>query len=660
MVRQFLKERDKWVVVIKNRELLAAKAEDLNRISETNAPYQSGFADEMDNEDAFASLVRLNENRRDSLNLGLSSRLGSAVSSRRQSANIGSALDTNWTIIEEADDVTRNRVGKGSVQKGHSPKESPIDDGDIQECKTAVKSTTDVLQKKSTPDLSRSSTCLDRSGFLGSSFLFTSYSSSVVKGQKTPTIAKLRRIFRLVALASHFTKYLSKILNNPIQWGWEHDPDANLVEQRETQGSDGTTTYKRVSAIDFGVSHLFHKNQFQGWLTDRMRSLFRKSPQSRTERELNEMQVWCSTMKAFSKYSPSIQKELLRVGVYERWHGGRIIVGESQRGMYWYVILEGDLEMFKTHHDKLEQDRILISSVDNLNGSQTHIDQYSRQYRINVGNQSSGESFGELGFVNEGLRLASAATRRTTEFLIITKEDYLRIVLEKNDAVTKSKIAFLRKLPLLKTLSASLETVALYSEVRAFAPDSIVVAEGDICDNLLFLRSGTCRLVKSVPYLKVPARNGTYRLEVLGLGVGETGGGGARATDKSRSWLRESQVTAKFLAVRQLVPCDYFFDGSHAIDVQDLGFRAGTIIVTSKMTVIANTRCEFLVITKVDFNKFASKDTWKTLTTMSEIQHTQMALPPIDVLSQKYKESRRWSLHKKRVIEDYVNGQKHK
>ncbi|KAJ1563345.1 hypothetical protein HK405_002398, partial [Cladochytrium tenue] len=130
---------------------------------------------------------------------------------------------------------------------------------------------------------------------------------------------RLQRAVRLVALASHFTKFLSRILKNSIQWGWEYDPDANArylatnrrrlsTSSNASAAASPSAEKTKVAAVEFGVMGLFNTQKvFRGWLNDAMRSLFRKPPSDRTEADIMEMQTWCAGMKAFQKYQPHVQ-----------------------------------------------------------------------------------------------------------------------------------------------------------------------------------------------------------------------------------------------------------------------------------------------------------------------------------------------------------------
>ncbi|TPX68449.1 hypothetical protein CcCBS67573_g07173 [Chytriomyces confervae] len=495
---------------------------------------------------------------------------------------------------------------------------------------------------------------------------------------KSEMFFRLRRMFRLVALASHFTKYLSKILKNPVQWGWEYDPDANFEESVAITSSSKNRNI--VSAVDFSVGHLFSKNQFQGWLTPNMRTLFRKPPETRTDLDLSEMQIWSSSMKAFSKYPVSIQKELLTVGRYERWHSERMIVGESQKGMFFYVILDGEIEMFKMDQEKMDADRILagsraasknptpMASTESLHQNARKPDLYARQYRVQLGTQTSGESFGELAFFNESLRLATAATTRTTEFFLVAKDDYLRIVKDINQKVSSEKLQFMEKFPILKTLSGSLETVGLYCEFKSFSPETVIIAEGAACESIFLLKSGTCRVIKSVHFLKTRMHRNTFQLEP----ITPSSAGLAKQVMQSRaiksapsqSDRSQQSIETKFLVIHQLKPGAYYFDGEDDAANTTAPARTGGVgKVLSKASVVSNQRVEFLVMSKVDFNKFATRETWKMFSEDGgaavrkkdgEAVSTDNSLPPVNQLSDVYLENRRWAAYKQKVVSKIV------
>jgi CRP-like cAMP-binding protein len=259
-----------------------------------------------------------------------------------------------------------------------------------------------------------------------------------------------------------------------------------------------------------------------------------------------------------------IQKRLLRVGRYERWLSGRLILREGHHAMNFYVILDGEVEVFKTDQEKMnaaynasqnkkpidiniieeDYDGSECSSTSSYTESDTHsslaesessidsidsdhigekeeiiigkseahrsvssnalalssteqedirerdakLADMERAYRVTLGTQSSGDSFGELSFLNDGIHQSSILTKRTTEFLVISKDDYEEVMTTTQNTDVREKITYLRAMPLLNTLSVQMENLAHYCDLISYSPNSVVVCEGDNCDYVYFIR----------------------------------------------------------------------------------------------------------------------------------------------------------------------------
>ncbi|KAJ3326746.1 hypothetical protein HDU76_012680 [Blyttiomyces sp. JEL0837] len=473
----------------------------------------------------------------------------------------------------------------------------------------------------------------------------------------SPAFKRLRRVVRIVAIASHFCKFLSRILKNPIQWGWEYDPDANLFK---VTSQDGNQKKSQLSAIDFGVMNLFNTQKvFKGWLNDAMRHLFRKPPHLRSESDLMEMQVWCAGMKAFSKYQPHVQKKLLAVGRYERWHSGRLIVKEGHYAMNFYVLLDGEVEVFRidkegleanyqsqlknrtfaASHRHLADDGITVQDIDEEDEEDSTTEaekmaEYERAYRVILGTQSSGESFGELAFINDGKRLASVSTKRTTEFLVIARDDFESVMTLAQDTDVREKMHIMKSIPMLKTLSATLGTLAHYCEIKIYPPNALVVCEGDVSEYIYFIHSGTCRLVKAVPFAKIAMSRGTFRLDTITAGT---------------ALPDDAQIVTKFLVVQNLYPGDHYYDGNAVKTAKELIMQSGLGNSEARTSVIANLRTKVLRMSKLDFNKFATKATWPYY-----VDSAVKLMPSQEILSQAYMSKRVWDVYKRKIVEQLI------
>ncbi|KAJ3082913.1 Cyclic nucleotide-binding domain-containing protein 2, partial [Quaeritorhiza haematococci] len=340
----------------------------------------------------------------------------------------------------------------------------------------------------------------------------------------------------LRALATHLIKYLARILKNPIEWGWEYDPVTHLLPDSNSRpripslrATLGLTFNDRSSSIfsTEAMKQMSRKKEFGGWLIPEMRELFRKAPEDRTESDIDQMAAWCASMKGFRKFTPPVQKSLLRIARYERWNMGRTIIKEGHKAYRFYVILDGEVEVLKIDRQALaaatskkapttatsgngnkdqgdasgSQELAVAPPGDGGGGGQeaTATGQTSnvvneRAYTKVLGIQSSGESFGDLSFSTDGIRMASIQTRRTTEFLIVERDDFMSIMAEAATVLGAGADLIhayeflMASVPLFKTLRIDSNLLPRFCELRTFPPNTPIIVEGDYVESIWFIR----------------------------------------------------------------------------------------------------------------------------------------------------------------------------
>ena len=114
-----------------------------------------------------------------------------------------------------------------------------------------------------------------------------------------------------------------------------------------------------------------------------------------------------------------------------------------------------------------------------------------------------------------------------------------------------------------------------------------------------------------------------------------------------------TKIVTKFLIVQQLHPGDHFYDGDSKKTARELIMSSGLTNTNSKTSLVTNLRTEVLRMTKLDFNKFASKETW-----FSFVENGGHSIPPIEKLSSAYIEKRQWEVYKRKIIEQVVEDYK--
>ncbi|KAJ3217530.1 hypothetical protein HDU67_007781 [Dinochytrium kinnereticum] len=482
---------------------------------------------------------------------------------------------------------------------------------------------------------------------------------------------RFRRICRLVTIVINFFKFLSRILKNPIQWGWEHDPDANLFARdhanMKRKGNDDSS--RGIISTDFSVGKLFNTQKvFKGWLPEQMRALFRKPPRMRSENDITEMQVWASGMKAFREFQPVVQKMLLKVGRYERWHANRTIVKEGHIAMNYYILLDGEIEVSRINRElvdghmakiieqeeKAEKERAEDEEGNDDNdeddedddkddGGSSYRERESERVRKRIqrkrierkrtreeleriytdllGTQSSGESFGELAFINGNIRLASITTRRTTEFLIIERHHFERVMSISQDTDIREKMMAMKEVSIFKTLSVNLNNLARYVDIPISR------------DKFIFR----------------PVHHTMKDHHTSGGAFYNPQAANPASSTVTTSLNSSTTLVTKFVVVQHLHPGDHFYDGDSSKTPRELYLASGLGTSASRTSVVANLKTEILKISKLDFNKFATKATWREFVEIAE-----NAMPPIERLSESYMGKRDWEVYKRKIVEDIV------
>ncbi|KAJ3194801.1 Cyclic nucleotide-binding domain-containing protein 2 [Irineochytrium annulatum] len=448
---------------------------------------------------------------------------------------------------------------------------------------------------------------------------------------------RFRRLARIIAAGNHFTKYLSRILKNPIQWGWEFDADnienSEAVQRRRLQ--------KGLVSTDFSVSRLFNtKKNFSGWLPSEMRELFRKPPEKRTEIGLQEMVTWASGMKAFREHKPAVQRMLLAVGRYERWHAHRTIVREGHAAINFYIILDGEVEVSKVNRPLADAalEKIDASATSAGRTREELVAETERLYTDVLGTQCSGEAFGEMGLAGKGeCRFATVTTRRMTEFLVVDGEAYQVIMAHTLDADIGDKVAALSRVDILKTLSCHVKRVVPYADLRRYANDEVVVKEGEVCNHLFFVSEGTCRIIKAVNFLKIWVSRTRYVLEPINLARG--------LSDRRKLETMDPpcKIVTKFLVIKRLYAGDFFFDGEDTITYIP---SSGLAVAVAKTSVVAEYDVELVKISRLDFNKFSTRGTWECY--MDKMQEAPM--PGFVEMGNEFMTKRTWQVYKDKEV----------
>jgi CRP-like cAMP-binding protein len=230
------------------------------------------------------------------------------------------------------------------------------------------------------------------------------------------------------------------------------------------------------------------------------------------------------------------------VARYDRWNLGRVLLGEGHRALNFFIILDGEVEIYVKDMEAINAARRgsrrgsslrrasnavpLAPGKKSTNGdtprsstagsslgvpdsqSKPAPDNMSAMLDISrpsdtaglekgfiksLGTLSSGDGFGDFAFASGGVRTASIKTRRTSEFLVISKEEFEYVMstammnLSSLNA-QKNLEGFRESCPLFRSVNIDLKALSRYCDVRAFPPNTSVVTEGTDGDYIWFVR----------------------------------------------------------------------------------------------------------------------------------------------------------------------------
>ena len=220
-------------------------------------------------------------------------------------------------------------------------------------------------------------------------------------------------------------------------------------------------------------------------------------------------------MKSFKKYNFQSRREFLSRGEYNSWGKGRYIIKEGYPALALYFILDGEISISKI---------IESNTADKQSENTTKkCKRWTGENMVQILKLSSGDAFGEVAFTisSDHTRAATAKTLKNTDFLLVEIQDATHIIKTHNDNSFARKSEFIASLPLLRTLRVDANALAYFCSFKSASVNShllvegmvLLVIQGENSPFLYFIKSGDCRLLKTVQIAK--HKNGAVSLRTL-------------------------------------------------------------------------------------------------------------------------------------------------
>ena len=196
------------------------------------------------------------------------------------------------------------------------------------------------------------------------------------------------------------------------------------------------------------------------------------------EDELHIVFRLTSRIPAFAKYSRTTRKELCKVIKYMTVTAGKVVVQQNRPASYFYLILSGQVSVRQINKDGVNLQLTILQS---------------------------GDSFGEIALLSDVKRAATVITLETTEFLMVEKQDFRTVLQASTLLELNEKIAIISSTPFFQSMTKeAIKSLAVASRKMKFKPNQVLVAEGDINENVYLICEGSCRAMKTVHFIRAP------------------------------------------------------------------------------------------------------------------------------------------------------------
>lgn len=186
---------------------------------------------------------------------------------------------------------------------------------------------------------------------------------------------------------------------------------------------------------------------------------------------------------SFSSYPETVAQIAAKLELQSFVNGSHIF-HEGELGSHFYVILDGEVSIFK---------RKRIQSMETVS---------ENVLLVKLG---CGQHFGETALESkDGLRTASAIASKSCNLLVLHRDDYVAIL---SQFKVLLRVAVKKALQMHSSIFNHLpeETLNALSEVavvRSFAPNSIIYLAGTRISSLMIVKSGLVKLIKPISKLE--------------------------------------------------------------------------------------------------------------------------------------------------------------
>jgi CRP-like cAMP-binding protein len=199
---------------------------------------------------------------------------------------------------------------------------------------------------------------------------------------------------------------------------------------------------------------------------------------TRDKRKTNELhavaEYLANHVPFFRKFSKEQREEMCRMCELVRVWGKTVLFKQGSIGQAFYIILTGSVDVVVAHtNDEGANTEIMVNTL------------------------HEGASFGERALESEDLiRTASIVTSESlTELIIISREEYQRIVSVMREGDMMERVRLLRKTQQFSCIELPyLHELAKLMESKIFRLDTVLYSLGEVSKEIFFIHKGECHM----------------------------------------------------------------------------------------------------------------------------------------------------------------------
>lgn len=225
-----------------------------------------------------------------------------------------------------------------------------------------------------------------------------------------------------------------------------------------------------------------------------------KKREDRTKLEIEAVAGYLNwRIPFFRKFTPEQQLELCRVSEAVSIFGETVLFKQGTVGEAFYVILTGSVEVWVATQDEMAVMTTLAQNALAKGGSSSaaknagSVNPLKSGLGSKVAMLSVGDTFGERALENEdSLRMASIVTCDSqTDLLVISREDYYKLVSALTNSALMDKITLLRRTDMFRNTDATfLREMARYMVSARYDIDDYLFHAGTKATQMIIIEAG--------------------------------------------------------------------------------------------------------------------------------------------------------------------------